>query len=94
MNDNKSRHVAMEKNPSTDENHFARSPEPFTRWSGWTSQSARIHAGDSRPVLQRWILAWQFTDSVIKFFSESGPEWLRSSLWWTSRFDRSRALEH
>lgn len=25
--------------------------------------------------------------TVIRFSSESSPEWLRNSLWWTSKFD-------
>ena len=31
-------------------------------------------------------MAWQAVHSVIKFSSASGPEWLRNSLWCTSRF--------
>jgi hypothetical protein len=30
-------------------------------------------------------VAWHAVHSVIKFSSESAPEWLRNSLWWTSR---------
>jgi hypothetical protein len=32
-------------------------------------------------------MAWQAVHSVIKFSSASAPEWLRNSLWCTSRLD-------
>ena len=28
---------------------------------------------------------------MIRFSAESSPEWLRNSLWWTSRFDNAAA---
>ncbi len=32
-------------------------------------------------------LAWHGAHSVIKFSSASAPEWLRNSVWCSSRFD-------
>jgi hypothetical protein len=37
--------------------------------------------------LHHGLLAWHSVHNVIKFSSESDPEWLRNSLWCTSRFD-------
>jgi hypothetical protein len=38
-------------------------------------------------AVRRCTLVWHAVHSVIKFSSESAPEWLRNFLWCTSRFD-------
>jgi hypothetical protein len=38
-------------------------------------------------AFRRCTLVWHGAHSVTKFSSVSAPEWLRNSLWCTSRFD-------
>ena len=44
-------------------------------------------SGELNRYRNSWARRWQSPHSVIKFPSESSPEWMRNCLWWISRFD-------
>jgi hypothetical protein len=62
--------------------------QPYRQYqNGYTELLGGLAGTREQDVDNPCTLAWHAAQSVIKFSSESAPEWLRNSWWCTSRFD-------